>query len=44
MFTLPLSNLLSDLAFEAGTAKHTFRPSAVERTSVQVVETDTHTA
>lgn len=44
MVTLPHRHLLGNLAFEAGTAKHTFRTSAVERTSVQMPETGTHTA
>lgn len=41
---LPCGRLLSDLAFEAGTAKHAFRPPAVEMASVQVLQTGTHTA
>lgn len=36
--------MLEDLAFETSTAKHAFRPPAVEGTSVQMPETGTHTA
>lgn len=44
MFTLPRSQLLDDLAFEAGTAKHAIGPPAVEGTPVRILETGTHAA
>ena len=43
-FSLPRVHVLSDFAFEAGTAKHAFRPPAVEGTSVQMLKTGTHAA
>lgn len=44
MVTLPHRHLLGDLAFEAGTAKHTFKTPAVERTSDGTLQTGTYTA
>lgn len=41
---LPHRHLLGDLAFEAVAAKHTFGPSAVEGTSVGILEAGTNTA
>lgn len=43
-FTLPRRHLLGNPAFKAGTAKHARRTSAVERKSVWMVDTGTHTA